>query len=68
MDKLEENYTNIVKIDNDMYNFNETDDIEKIRNNFIQDNINILEENMTLCNTPIGNSFLEMIIYPGIKN
>ena len=68
MEKIEENYKNIVNIDNDLYKFADGDNIEDIRNKFIQDNINILESNMALCNTSMGQSFLEMIIYPGIKN
>ena len=65
---IKKNYISIVNIDNDLFPFDENDDIEEIRNKFIHDNINLLEANMELCNSSIGNSFLEMIIYPGIKN
>ena len=69
MDKITDYYQQILNIDNDVYKYDENSvNIEEIRNKLITDIINLLEDNMSLCETKDGKAFLDTIIYPSIKN
>lgn len=68
MDEFTENYSNIIRIDNDLFEVGDDDDIEAIRYNLICRNVQILENNIELSNTKDGKSFMDCIIFPGIKN
>jgi len=71
MNKFNENYDSVIKIDNDIYKLKSgenIEDIEEIRFNLISDNISILENDILLSYTKSGMSFMDCIIFPGIKN
>lgn len=65
---IENNYKDILYIDNDMYIYDPSDNIEDIRRNLIKETLKLLEDNIELCNEGYGKSFMEAIILPTLKN